>query len=497
MAEHPMKPRRPSVLSLSIVLGISVTLLAGCALTPATTLTPEADRPETVSSVEHLEEYTSANLPAEDAVVDQWWRMIGDAEIDSLIHELRLNSLTLTETRLQIAQAREQAVQARSFRLPSVNGSVDTSGNGSRSPNSSFDFNDAYGLGLSADFNADIFGGLRASERSALLRTKASELLFLSVEQQEVASLVRSWVAASTLKRQFALAQETAESFRTTFELTDQRYRAGSSDVSASDAQIARQNYDSALVDIPNLQTQLNVQLFAIDEQLARLPGETAATFVGHLNLNQELNLPIGVPADLLANRPDVAAAELSYRAALEDVGAARADLYPALSFSAALSFEGDNVGDVLSADTFVANLLASLTAPIFNGGRLRSEVRLQQAEAEELATNFARTTLAALIDVEQAVAQLVGINEQLKRLDDNVASAALSDQLVQNRYRRGLGTLLSILESQRTLNVARQNLILTEQAYLNAYIDLFFSLGGSWFDPATAPAITRDTKGA
>ena len=497
MAEHPMKTPHPTVLSMSIVLGVSLTILAGCALTPSTTLTPESIRPQTVTSIEHLEQYTSAELPAEDALVDQWWRTLGDTEIDTLVNELRLNSLTLTETRLQIEQARELAVQARSFRLPSVNGSVDISGNGSRSPSSSFDFNDAYGLSLSADFNADIFGGLRSSERSALLRTKASELVFLSVEQQEVASLVRNWVAASTLKRQLALAQETAESFRTTFELTDKRYRAGSSDVSAGDAQIARQNYDSSLVDIPDLQTQLNVQLFAIDEQLARLPGETAPTFVGALRLSRELNLPIGVPADLLANRPDVAAAELSYRAALEDVGSARADLYPALSLSAALSFEGENVGDNFSADTFIANLLASLTAPIFNGGRLRSEVRLQQAEAEELATSFARTTLAALIDVEQAVAQLVGINEQLKRLDDNVASAALSDKITQNRYRRGLGTLLSILESQRTLNVARQNLILTEQAYLNAYIDLFFSLGGAWFDPATAPSIPRDTKGA
>ena len=207
--------------------------------------------------------------------------------------------------------------------------------------------------------------------------------------------------------------------------------------------------------------------------------------------------MPIGVPAELLANRPDVAAAELSYRAGLEDVGAARADLYPALSLSASLSFQGDNLGDVFSADTFIANLIASLTAPIFNGGRLRSEVRLQKAEAEELATAFARTTLAALIDVEQAVTQLVGINDQLKRLDDNVASATLSDKLTQNRYRRGLGTLLSILESQRTLNVARQNLILTEQSYLNAYIDLFFSLGGWWFDPATDPFHAVDTKGS
>ena len=281
--------------------------------------------------------------------------------------------------------------------------------------------------------------------------------------------MVSNWVAASTIKRQLALAEETAESFRTTFELTDKRNRAGSTEVSASDVQIARQNYDSALVDIPDLQTQLNVQLFEIDEQLARLPGATASSFIGTVLLDRGLNLPIGVPADLLANRPDVAAAELSYRAALEDVGAARADLYPALSLSASLTFQGDSLSDVFSADTFIANLIASLTGPIFNGGRLRSEVRLQQAEAEELATAFARTTLAALIDVEQAVAQLVGINEQLKRLDDNVASAELSDTITQNRYRRGLGTLLSVLESQRTLNAARQNLILTEQAYLNA----------------------------
>ena len=484
--------------ALTIVMLLCVSLLAGCTVKPQATLTPEARRPQTVSSIESLSQYTTTDLSADEVVADQWWRVIGDAEINTLVDELRVESLTLKETRSQIAQARELALQARSFRLPSVNGSAEISGSGSRSPNSSFDFSDGYGLGLSADFSADIFGGLRSTERSALLRVRASELLFLSAEQQEVATLVRNWLAASTLKRQLALAEETAESFRTTFDLTGTRYRAGSSEVSASDVQIARQNYDSALVDIPDLQTQLNVQLFEIDEQLARLPGETVASFVGAVVPDRDLKLPIGVPADLLANRPDVAAAELSYRAALEDVGAARADLYPALSLSAALTFEGDSLGDVFSADTFIANLIASVTQPIFNGGRLRSEVRLQSAEAEELATVFARTTLAALIDVEQAVAQLVGINEQLKRLDDNVESAVLSDKITQNRYRRGLGTLLSILESQRTLNAARQNLILTEQAYLNAYIDLFLSLGGIWFDPATDPHNTlNNAKGA
>ena len=484
-------------LTFVILLFISLAILAGCTLKPDITLAPEATRPQTVSSIENLPQYTTTDLSAEEVVVDQWWRVIGDAEINTLVDELRVESLTLKETRLQIAQAQELALQARSFRLPSVNGSADVSGNGARTPDSSFDLSDAYGLGISADFDADIFGGLRSAERSALLQSRASELAFLSSEQQEIALLVRNWVAASTLKRQLALAEETAESFRTTFDLTSNRFRAGSTEVSAGDVQIARQNYDSALVDIPDLQTQLNVQLLEIDEQLARLPGETLASFVGAVVPDRDLKLPIGVPADLLANRPDVAAAELSYRAALEDVGAARADLYPALSLSAALTFEGDSLGDVFSADTFITNVIASLTQPIFNGGRLRSEVRLQTAVAEELATVFARTTLAALIDVEQAVAQLVGIDEQLKRLDDNVASAVLSDTITQNRYRRGLGTLLSILESQRTLNAARQNLILTEQAYLNAYIELFLSLGGSWFDPTTDLSNTLNAKGA
>ena len=126
----------------------------------------------------------------------------------------------------------------------------------------------------------------------------------------------------------------------------------------------------------------------------------------------------------------------------------------------------------------------------------MRSEVRLQNAEAEELATAFARTALGALIDVEQAAAQLKGLNEQLARLDDNVASAELSDKITQNRYRRGLGTLLSVLESQRTLNTARRSLILAEQSYLNAYVDLFMSLGGTWFDPETDPSLNLLVKG-
>ena len=194
-------------------------------------------------------------------------------------------------------------------------------------------------------------------------------------------------------------------------------------------------------------------------------------------------SVPVGLPSALLASRPDVAAAELRYRAALEDVGAARADLYPMLTLTASLTFQDTNLSDLFDWDDYLANLAGSLTQPIFQGGRLRSAVRLQKAEADELAAVFARTSLNALLDVETALAEQRGFAEQVLRLRDAVKSAAIADELAQTRYRQGLETLLSVLETQRSLNNARESLILTEQSLLRARIDLYLSLGGVWFE--------------
>jgi multidrug efflux system outer membrane protein len=189
----------------------------------------------------------------------------------------------------------------------------------------------------------------------------------------------------------------------------------------------------------------------------------------------------LGAPAELLARRPDVAVAELRYLAALEDVGAARARLYPALSLSASLTFQADSPGELFDWDRHIASLANSLTAPIFQGGRLRSQVRLEQAQAEELSSAFARTALAAIVDVEVALAELAGLQEQQRRLQAALATSKLSNELAQGRYQQGLISILAVLETQRGLSAAQQNLILTEQAIANARIDLFLSLGGDW----------------
>ncbi|GGD11347.1 hypothetical protein GCM10011342_20180 [Aquisalinus flavus] len=451
-------------------------------------LTPKPEMPGLVGEIRSSESfYQSGSTISGSPDMQAWWLDVGGAELDELVSVLRRDSLTLREARLQADQAREAARIARGQRLPSAAAIGEIASNRTPGLAGDFSWSEAYTAGLLVDFNTDVFGGRRAAERSAELNAIASELAVQASEQREIAILARGWVSAATLQRRLDLARRTADSFRATYELTEQRYEAGSASASASDVQIALQNLESALVEIPQIEADLSRQWLAIDEQLGRVPGETEKTFTGVFALSEPFEAPVGRPAALLSGRPDVAIAELRYLAALEDVGAARALLYPAISLGASLTFRGDTPDEVFDWDRHVASLANSLTVPIFQGGRLKAQIRLEEAQAEELASAFARTALGAVVDVEIALAELAGLQEQKVRLEAALETAKLSNELAQGRYRQGLISILAVLETQRSLNAAEQNIILTDQATANARIDLFLSLGGDWTGAVSA----------
>lgn len=459
-----------------------VIILNGCSMVPA------ADTPEIVAKIHDAEQYKGADIATENTAPEfmHWWRGIGGDELDQYVSTLMLNSISLKESRLRAQQANYAARVAFGQRLPSVNLITDISSSRRQDLTGEYTTSQNYAAALTLDFNTDIFGGLRSSERAAKLNAIASELSVTANEQREIAILAKNWTSAATLRRRLELAVSIADSYRTTYQLTNQRYEAGSTSVSASDVQIALQNLETAMIDIPLLETDLTQQLLSIDEQLAHLPGTVEQTFKG--NISEVLNeyIPLGVPAKLLRARPDVAIAELNYLAALQDVGAARASLYPSISLSASLTFQADTPSDVFDWDRHVASLANSLLAPIFQGGRLRAQLRFEEAQAEELANSFARAALAAVTDVEIVLAEISGLQAQLARLKKARDTAKQSNELVQGRYNQGLSSILTVLETQRSLNTAQQNILLTEQAIANARVDLFYSLGGNWFGQDT-----------
>ena len=474
-----------SPLSTRLLTGLlASTLAAGC------TLTPPPQTPQLVLEIGDMDRFQGADTATPViAPLDPWWRQIGGEALDDWVGVLRRDSLSLREARLRVVQAREQVGIVRSDSRPAVSLTGEATTSRRLGTNGKFSWSEGYSAGLHANFDVDVFGRLRASGRAIAYAEAAADLSYRAAEQREIAALTRNWISAVALQRQLALAVANADSFRTTFELTDGRYRAGSPSVSASDVQIARQNLDTALIDIPNLAAQMGIQLLVIDEQLARLPGESALEFSGSRLPMTNLDILVGQPVDLLSNRPDVAAAELVYLAALEDVGAARASFYPALSLSASLTFQDETPEDLFDWDRHIARLASALAQPVFAGGRLKARLRLEQSRAEELAAAYARTMLAAVVDVEIALENLKGLAEQKARLDAAVASARLSNEIVQDRYRQGFASILAVLETQRSLNAAEQNLILIEQALANAQVDLFLSLGGDWSGVADTTA--------
>lgn len=477
------------------VLFTGVWLLNGCQLAPP---------PETPPAVQQIGEtenyvYQGELGGARPIETTTWWREIGGPGLDAQVNRLLQDSLELREAREQVRQVAERARQTGARRLPAMGAEVDAARSRYADPFGNFRWDNSYAAALSGSFDTDVFGSLRSRHRSAVLLSEAARLNYRALEQQAIAGLARSWVGASILERRLALAEATAASYRTTYQLTDQRYQAGSTRTSATDVMIARQNLESALADIPAIRRQLEAQLIGLDRQLAYLPGTTAQAFAGYVEVSPDLLAPVGLPAALLAARPDVAAAQLSYQAALQDVGAARADMLPGLSLAASLSFQNGELSDLFDADRYLAGLVASLTQPVFQGGRLRSELRLQKSEATELATAYARVALSALADVETALVQQRGLLEELQQLRRALAAAENANEIAQLRYRQGLLPLLSVLEAQRALVGAQQGILSTEQSLLESRINLHLSLGGSWFGddraPSDEPPATRNEQ--
>ncbi len=458
------------------------------------TLAPDYAPPDLVSTLAEAPAFIAEDAapgvdPADEFVA--WWVMFGGAELSALVDDLAAANLDLAAARERVDQARALSRQARAIRLPSLVATVDVGG--ARAPTLVSDavWDELYTVTGTATWNVDIFGELRSAERAARLNQASSALAARSLDQLLTAELVSAYVNAWTLQRRIAIVAESAESFAETAKITDQRYRSGSSQATALDVQIARQNQASAEAAIPELRALLAVQQQAIDVLLARPPGATRLTFADRPDAWTLPDLGAGAPADLLRRRPDVAAAELNYRAALADVGTARAQRYPSLSLNGSVTRQRNAAANPFDPEALIASLTAGLVRPVFQGGLLKAQVAQAEAAARELASDFAAAALEAVADVESALVFEAAYAEEIALRRASLEAAELSDRIARERYASGQATILTALETQRSLNTARQDLVLAEQTRLDARVDLYLALGGDWRRADDAPAAT------
>ncbi|MCO7520205.1 MULTISPECIES: efflux transporter outer membrane subunit [unclassified Pseudomonas] len=413
-----------------------------------------------------------------------WWRAFASDELDRLVERARHNSHDLAAAAARVRQAQASAVIAGAPLLPEVqlglNGSrqrlLRGNGNDQLDASSSERTSTAFGTRLSASYEIDFWGGLRATRDSALRSLDASRFDRQTVELTLVSAVADSYLQGLALEQQLRIARLNLGNAREVLDLVSARERSGS----ATRLELAQQR---SLVAAQERQVPLLEQRWQDNRvTLATLLGEPVQALPASVQTLDGLRWPgigSGVPSELLGRRPDIAAAEARLAAASANVQVARAAMLPRLVLSADVGSGARTFANLFDSPYYT--LTAGLAAPIFNNGRLSASRDLANARQQELLEDYRGSILAGFADVEKALNAISGVERQRQWQDQEVDQARIAFDLAQQRYGAGAETLLSVLETQRTLYLAQDQQAQLRLARLQGSVALYKALGGGW----------------
>ncbi len=439
-------------------------MLTGCAIT-APYQRPELELPSA----------WEAPAAAEAVAEGDWWSRFGSPELIALQARALAENRDLAAALSRIAQARASLATTGAGALPSV----DASGSASRN------YRDDTGRTVDSDqwqlaigYELDLWGAQRARTTAARATLAAREYDYAALALTLQADVAQHYFTALALTERRALAQRNLQSAREILELVELRYREGA----AGGLELAQQR--SAVASLEAQIPQLAQQEAATRTALAVLLGQPPQGFELQPATWADLQLPAiaaGQPAELLQRRPDIRRAEAELIAASADIAVARAAFYPSVRLSASAGV----TGLLTSGSTTLAALAASLTQPIFAGGRLRGQLELSQARREELVFRYGQTVLGALKEVEDALVALHANELRVEALGRAATEAREAYRLATVRYEEGAVDLLTVLDAQRSRLQAEDSLVQAELARLTAATTLFRALGGRWAQDA------------
>jgi len=439
---------------------------------------------------------------------NRWWRQMDDPWLDDSVELLLGGNLQLKEAAARIRQAWAQLGIARGSMLPSLSASgsalrgfqgIDSgistfgttgTGNGQpldggatsfqRSENERFYFTQLE-AGLSTSWQVDLFGGLERSRAAAHLTYLASLANAEALIHSLISELARRRISLATLQQRIDLTRETEENRKLTLNIVERRYRRGVADTSATDVYLARENLAAVTSQIPDLQRRLREELHMLDVLLGRPPGRATVDDIHIPPLQPPGSVPLGLPAQLIDRRPDLRANELRLAASVEQVGVAVADLYPDLTLTGSLGLRDDELSTFFDSANLFGAIVGDIMVRLFQGGRLRANIALQEAEARELAAAYAGDVLTALEEVETVLSNGRYLAEQLDYLEDRLQNTRKAARQLTEQYRSGLVPLLDVLVAERRRFEAEQEYLLIAQAAWNNRIALYLALGGDW----------------
>jgi NodT family efflux transporter outer membrane factor (OMF) lipoprotein len=424
----------------------------------------------------------------------RWWTVFEDPLLNSLVERAVQSNLDLRVAEARIREARAVRAAATAGLWPAL----DIAGSYTRSRSSENAFNvssqggtgggasgiklerNFYNAGFDANWEIDVFGGVRRAVEAADATIEATEYGRRDVLVTLLGDVARNYIDLRGAQRRLAVARANVKTQQDSLELTRVRFDAGL----ASDLDVARAEaqVNATAAQIPNLESATKEAAYSLDLLLGLAPGA-----LWH-ELEKELAIPnlppeilVGLPSDLLRRRPDIRVAERRLAAATAQVGSAVADLFPKFFLTGLAGMESISAGEWFTAGSRYWSIGPTIRWPVFDGGRIRANIEIRSAQQEQALNQYEKTVLAALGDVEKSLVNYSQEQVRYRSLNDAVAANRRAVAMAQELYVRGLNDYLNVLDTQRALYVTETELAQSEATMASNLVALYKALGGGW----------------
>lgn len=439
-------------------------LLSGCSFVPS------FQHPEIPAAAQWSSVAAEHSSPAAGGA---WWREFNDDELDALIQRGLQGNNNLAAAIARIDQARGSAEVAGSGLYPQLT----LDGNYQRQNN--YSTTAKRSLSAGASYEIDFWGSRRAAADSADALTQASILDAATVRMTLTASIADSYFQVLSLQDRIRLAETIAEDAQQMLQLVQVQAGLGAaSDLEVAQQRNALQTFQAA---VPTLRQQRDQALY----QLAVLVGEAPQRFTLRRNALGKVAVPfptVGVPLDLLAQRPDIQAAEARLKSANFDIGVARAAFLPNVSINLLAGLDTLGSGGIWS-------VLGAVSQPVFSGGQLEGQLATSKAHSREMLANYRELWIEALQDVQTQVSARQELEKSYGLNQAAVQAAREAAHLAQVRYRLGSTDFQTLLIAERTEYQAEDVLLQVQLQHLQSSVGLFRALGGD-FKPSNGNAV-------
>lgn len=448
----------------SLVLGAAVLGLGSCGIYN------RYERPE--MQLDDLYGEVSSQVDTTASIADLGWReLFTDSCLQSLIERSLEANTDLSVARLKVSEAQASLTAARLAYLPSLQLNAEGALNNYNKGNTS----KTYTLGAAADWEIDLFGKLTSARRGELAALEQSRAYQQAVQTQVVATVAESYYTLLMLDEQIKITTETIGSWKEYIRTLRALMRAGQADRAAvSQAEASCLEAEASLLDLKQQVTEMENTLCAL---LAWEPRGIQRGTLEEQVFPQSLS--VGVPLQLLSDRPDVQQAEAVLKQAFYATNQARSAFYPGVTLSGAAGWTNSGGSIITNPGAWLLQAVASLVQPVFNKGKNVANLKISKAQQEEALLQFRQTLLDAGVEVNNAVSQCQTARKKMQLDREQVKRLAVTVHDTQLLMEHGTTNYLEVLTARQSLLAARLSLVADRNAEIQSIIGLYHALGG------------------